>query len=71
MLGCARRAPFALEGLVVEVAPHVLGSLGDKDGAAHSPMWDMVLSFVKAFPAAWNAAETRKAVMPRLMALLR
>jgi hypothetical protein len=67
----ATRAPAAFEGHLVEVALQVLGSLGDKDAAAHSPMWDMVLSFAKAYPAGWNAADVRRAVMPRLMALLR
>ncbi len=34
-------------------------------------MWDMVLSFVKAVPTAWNYVDVRKAIIPRLLVLLR
>ena len=53
------------------MAPAALGALGDKDAAAHAAMWDMALSFVRAYPGAWAAVDARKTVLPRLLALLR
>ena len=66
-----RRAPAALEGQLPDVAPAVLGALGDKDAGAHAAMWDMLLSFVRAFPEAWSVIDARKTFLPRLLALLR
>ena len=66
-----RRAPAAFEGRLPDVAPAVLGGLGDKDAGAHAAMWDMLLSFVRAFPEAWSVIDARKAFLPRLLALLR
>jgi hypothetical protein len=66
-----RRAPTTLEGSLAELAPAVLGALGDKDAGAHAAMWDMLLSFVRAYPGAWAAIDARKAFLPRLLALLR
>ena len=37
----------------------------------HPAMWDMLLSFGRAYPEAWAAINMRKVVLPRLMALLR
>lgn len=54
-----------------ELAPHIFGGLNDKEAATHTCMWDMVLSFVKAVPTAWNYIDVRKAIIPRLLALLR
>ena len=34
-------------------------------------MWDMVLSYSRAFPASWHATNARKAVLPRLYSFLR
>ena len=67
----ARRAPGCFAGRLGEVAPAALGALGDKDAAAHAAMWDMLLSFVAAYPGAWAAVDARKTVLPRLLALLR
>jgi hypothetical protein len=69
---CARRAPDALQGAdIAQLAPLILGSIDEKDAAVHPAMWDMLLSFARAHPAAWGAVNARKAVLPRLMALLR
>ena len=67
-----RRAPDALNGAEVQqIAPQILGFVDEKDAAVHPAMWDMLLSFGRAYPAAWAAINLRKVVLPRLMALLR
>ena len=69
---CARRAPDALQGAdIAQLAPLILGSIDEKDAAVHPAMWDMLLSFARAHPPAWGAVNARKAILPRLMALLR
>ncbi len=69
---CGCRAPDALQGAdVAQLAPMILGSIDEKDAAVHPAMWDMLLSFVRSHPAAWGAVNARKAILPRLMALLR
>ena len=52
-------------------APLVLGVFQEQHASAHPNMWEMVLAFVKAYPSAWHAVDTRKAVLPRLLAFLR
>lgn len=66
------RAPEALEGPeLAKVAPHILGFIDEKDAAVHPAMWDMLLSFGRAYPGAWSTVNARKAVLPKLMPLLR
>jgi len=66
------RAPDAFTGPdVAQLAPQILGFIDEKDAAVHPAMWDMLLSFGRAYPTAWSAVNARKAVLPRLMALLR
>ena len=68
----AHRAPDALNGAEVQqIAPQTLGSIDEKDAAVHPAMWDMLLSFGRAYSGAWAAINVRKVVLPRLMALLR
>ena len=68
----ARRAPDALNSAEVQqIAPQILGFVDEKDAAVHPAMWDMLLSFGRAYPGAWAAINVRKVVLPRLMALLR
>ena len=59
------------EEKIKQLAPQILGALNDKDPVTHASMWDMVLSFVKAYPTAWKYVDVRNAVVPRLLALLR
>lgn len=49
----------------------VLGALGEREPGSHAAMWGMVLPFARAFPGSWAVANLRKAVLPRLHALLR
>ena len=66
------RAPDAFHGPeVAQLAPLILGFIDEKDAAVHLAMWDMMLSFGRAYPDAWSAVNARKVVLPRLMALLR
>lgn len=44
------------EGEMKIPASIVLGSFQEKDPTCHFPMWDMLLSFTRKFPEAWNAA---------------
>ena len=68
----ACRVPDALGGAEVQqIAPQILGFVHEKDAAVHPAMWDMLLSFGRAYPEAWAAINVRKVVLPRLMALLR
>ena len=68
----ACRVPDAFAGAEVQqIAPQVLGFVDEKDAAVHPAMWDMLLSFGRAYPEAWAAINVRKVVLPRLMALLR
>ena len=52
-------------------APLVLGVFQEQHAPSHTNMWEMLLAFVKAYPAAWHAVDMRKAVLPRLLAFLR
>ncbi len=65
------RAPGELKEQIKQLAPQILGALNDKEPAAHASMWDMVLSFLKAYPTAWRYVDVQKAIVPRLAALLR
>lgn len=66
------RAPDAFGAPeVAQLAPQVLGFIDEKDAAVHPAMWDMMLSFGRAYPDAWSAVNARKVVLPRLTALLR
>jgi hypothetical protein len=67
--GVARAAPALLDAAALAAA--VLGAVGDKDSGNHPAMWDMLLSFGKAHPAAWDSVDLSKAFLPRLWALLR
>ncbi|KAK9831453.1 hypothetical protein WJX81_006515 [Elliptochloris bilobata] len=66
-----QRAPAALEGAQAEAAPAVLGALGERDPGCHAALWEMLFTFCRAFPGAWAAVDARKAVLPRLLSLLR
>ena len=63
--------PSVLETRTSELAPFLLGAIGDKDPETHAAMWGLVLTFAKRFPAAWHAVDIRKAFLPRLQNLLR
>ena len=65
------RAPQLLEKHMQAAAALVLGAFQEQHPGAHPNMWEMVLAFVKAYPSAWHAVDMRKAVLPRLLALLR
>ena len=66
------RAPDAFQGPeVAQLAPQILGFINEKDAAVHPAMWDMMLSFVRAYSGAWSSVNARKVVLPRLTALLR
>lgn len=71
MKPCKCRAPAALDGALCEGAPAVLGALGDRDPGCHAALWEMLLTFCRAFPGAWAGVDARKAVLPRLLSLLR
>ena len=49
----------------------VVQGLSDKDSAAHSQMWECVLIFCRAFPSALAAMDLNKAVVPRLLTLVK
>lgn len=54
-----------------EASPFILGAFSDVAAETHAALWDMVLSYSRALPAAWHAVNARKAVLPRLLAFLR
>lgn len=49
----------------------VLGLFGEKDPLTYPSLWNALLSFITAFPAAWDNVDARKHVFPRLYAFLR
>lgn len=59
------------EGELKIPASIVLGSFQEKDPTCHFSMWDMLLSFTRKFPDAWNAAPLQKVILPRLWCFLR
>lgn len=63
--------PSVLESRTTEVAPFLLGAIGDKDPETHAVMWGLVLTFAKTFPTSWHAVDVRKSFLPRLQTLLR
>ncbi|KAK9844274.1 hypothetical protein WJX74_000343 [Apatococcus lobatus] len=70
-LTLCKSLPSVLETRTTEMAPFLLGAIGDKDPETHAVMWGLVLTFAKRFPAAWHAVDIRKAFLPRLQNLLR
>jgi len=52
-------------------APVILGSLSEKEPSCHGEMWGMCLSYAKALPEAWKMVDAKKAVLPKLLSLLR
>ncbi|MEW5314556.1 MAG: hypothetical protein WDW38_006042 [Sanguina aurantia] len=76
LLRCASsHAPQLLGGAGAAPAPEaaaaVLATLQERDPGAHPEMWELLLTFVQAVPDCWQHANLRKAVLPRLYALLR
>ena len=65
------RVPKAFDGFIAESALPVLGAFSDQAPEAHPAMWDMVLSYARAFPASWHAVNPRKGVLPRIYSFLR
>lgn len=57
--------------LLHKLAPIVFGSIGDTEPSTYSKLWEMVLSFSKAFPHSWDHVKPQKTVFPRLLSLLR
>eukprot|EP00124_Ichthyophonus_hoferi_P002522 Ihof_evm1s175 gene=Ihof_evmTU1s175 len=53
------------------VAPNVFSFLEEKERGLHASMWAGVLSLVKDFPTAWAHANFRKAVFPKIRAVLK
>jgi hypothetical protein len=49
----------------------ILGSLSEKESSCHGDMWGMCLSYSKALPEAWTVVDAKKAVLPKLLSLLR
>ena len=49
----------------------MLSCWGDRDPGGHPALWDMVLAFCRAQPAAWRPQQLRKQALPRLLAFLR
>ncbi len=66
-----RRCPEMLEASLGASAPLVLGAFADKHGPNHGAMWEMVLTYCRRFPGAWDAVDTQKMVVPRLTSFLR
>ncbi len=66
-----RRHPELLEGSLAAAAPLVLGAFSDKAAANHGAMWEMVLTYCREFPAAWDTLDVAKIVLPRLNSFLR
>ena len=77
-----RRAGYLVITCVCQSAPHllsssspdastILGCLGDKEPGNHASMWGMVLSFAKSHPDSFQYVNIQKAVMPKLLSLLR
>lgn len=60
-----------LEASLGASAPLVLGAFADKHGPNHGAMWEMVLTYCRRFPGAWDAVDTQKMVVPRLTSFLR
>jgi len=59
------------DALLQKLASPVLGSIWDTEPSTHSKLWEMVLSFSKAFPYSWHHVKPQKTVFPRLLSLLR
>ncbi|KAK9814763.1 hypothetical protein WJX72_011133 [[Myrmecia] bisecta] len=57
--------------LALDLGALVLGSFSDKDAGNHGAMWEMVLTYVRLRPDAWQAPHVQKMVLPRLHAFLR
>jgi hypothetical protein len=49
----------------------VIQGLSDKDAAAHNQMWECLLVFCRAFPSVLAEMDLSKAVLPRLLALVK
>lgn len=65
------RAPDLMQQHIPTANSLVLGSFADKAGSNHPAMWEMVLTYVRAFPSCWYMVDMRKAVLPKLYAFLR
>ena len=60
-----------LEARLSASSPLVLGAFADKHGPNHGELWEMMLTYCRAFPAAWDAVDVPKVVLPRLTSFLR
>ncbi len=65
------RNPGCLREGMDQSAPVILGSLAEKEPSCHGEMWGMYLSYSKALPEAWPVVDAKKAVLPKLLSLLR
>ena len=61
----------AVENRLDQVAPSILGAMGDKDAGNFSAIWPAILHLAKAVPRAWGHVDVRKVVLPRMWACLR
>lgn len=60
-----------LEASLASSAPAVLGAFSEKHAPNHGVMWEAVLTYCRRFPAAWDAVDVPKVVLPRLTSFLR
>ncbi|GAX79187.1 hypothetical protein CEUSTIGMA_g6627.t1 [Chlamydomonas eustigma] len=54
-----------------EAVVAVLGAFQEQEASIHGSMWEMVLTFLKAYPSAWSHTHVRKVFLPRLRAFLK
>ena len=75
MMRCMRRGgcrhASMLQGSLASSAPLVLGALSEKHPPNHGPLWEMLLTYCRALPGAWDHVDFAKLVLPRLTAFLR
>lgn len=54
-----RRLPAYVNDNLSTLSPLVFQSLAETEVANHTVVWSMALSFLKAFPGAWDNAKVR------------
>ncbi|XP_038059128.1 E3 ubiquitin-protein ligase listerin-like [Patiria miniata] len=66
-----RSAPSIAEAQLARISTTLLGGLDESDPLAVQALWESVLLVVSAFPNCWEHVNVRKAVLPKLWAMLR
>lgn len=67
----AAKRPSVFDLSLDDASLSILGSFQESDPLNHGAMWNMILSFANTFPDCWTRCNFKKAVLPRLKALIR